>query len=142
MRRAGLGLAQPAHEQDSHASHKFTKVAEGSNVRLTTFVEIGPVFAVSPAWREAVLPFPPDVGMGWGIELGWSRLADRGCRLGIVDAVRLRHHVKPGTDYDVAAAMAEMRERFDAHGVGSWPEVQRTLATWRRWRPRPPWTGT
>jgi hypothetical protein len=35
--------------------------------------------------------------------------------------------------------MAEMRERFDAHGVGGWPEVQRTLATWRRWRPRPPW---
>lgn len=139
MRRAGLGLAQPAHEPDSHASHPFTKVAERSRVRLTTFVEIGPVFAVSPAWRDAVLPFPPDVGMGWGIELVWSRLTERGCRLGIVDAVRLRHHVKPGTDYDVATALAEMHERFEAHGVAGWADVQKELARWAPRRLRPPW---
>ncbi len=138
MRRAALGLAQPAHEQDSHASHPFTKAVD-ANVRLTTFVEIGPVFAVSPEWREAVLPFPADVGMGWGIELEWTKLVERGCRLGIVDAVRLRHHVKPGTDYDVATAYTEMQERFAAHGVTSLADVQRELARWRRWRPRPPW---
>lgn len=139
VRRAGFGLAQPAHDEGSLASHKINRVRAGSVARLTTFVEIGPVFVVAPEWRDAVLPFPDDVGMGWGIELDWSRLTERGARLGIVDAVRLRHLVKPGTGYDAEAALAEMYERWAAHGVTQWSDVQRELAVWTEGARRPPW---
>src|SRR5262245_26102976 len=41
--RAGLGVAQPAHAPGSEVSHGITRARPRSRVRLTTFVESGPL---------------------------------------------------------------------------------------------------
>jgi hypothetical protein len=137
--RAGLGLAQPAHAPGSEVSHGITRAQPRSRARLTTFVESGPCVAIAPEWAGRVLPLPRERGMGWGLELDWLDLADEGCRLGIVDAVRVVHLGKVGGTYDDTAIRARMREELAARGVDDWAPLQRTLATWRPWQRRPPW---
>ena len=139
--RAGLGLAQPAHAPGSQVSHGITRAAPRSRARLTTFVESGPLVAVGAGWTDRVLPLPRARGMGWGVELDWIDLAAEGCRLGIVDAVRIRHLGNVGATYDDAAIRTRMRVELAARGVDDWGPLQRTVATWRPWRRRPPWDG-
>jgi hypothetical protein len=139
--RAGLGLAQPAHAPGSQVSHPITRAAAWSRARLTTFVESGPLVAVAAGWTSRVLPLPRSRGMGWGLELDWIDLARDGCRLGIVDAVRITHLGKVGATYDDTAIRARMRAELAERGVDDWGPLQRTLATWRPWRRRPPWIG-
>lgn len=137
--RAGLGLAQPAHAPGSEVSHGITRVRPRSRARLTTFVESGPLVAIAPEWTGRVLPLPRERGMGWGIELDWIDLAADGCRLGIVDAVQVRHLDKVGATYDDSAIRARMHEELEGRGVQDWGPLQRTLATWRPWQRRPAW---
>ena len=139
---AGLGLAQPAHVVGSEVSHGITRVVPRSRARLTTFVESGPLVAVAAEWLDRVLPLPAARGMGWGVELDWIDLRHEGCRLGIVDAVQIRHLGKVGATYDDAAVRERMRGELAARGVSDWGPLQRTLATWRPWRRRPPWPTT
>lgn len=140
VRRAGLDLAQPAHTRHlSNLSHAVTLRARWSLARVTAFVEIGPVFVVSPAWRAAVLPFPEDVGMGWGLEADWYGLHRRGARLGIVDATPMRHLAPVAVSYEQGAERERMAERLAAAGLGGLHELQDTIATWRPWQPAPPW---
>lgn len=141
VRRAAFDLAMPAHARHrSHLSHRVTRRARWSVARRTEFVEIGPLFVVSPAWREAVLPFPDDVGMGWGLEADWYALHRRGARLGIVDAVPMRHLAPVATSYEQTEERAQLARRLAAAGLGGFHEIQGTLATWRPWQPRPPWS--
>jgi hypothetical protein len=144
--RAGLGLAMPAHVAYSHYSHRLTRRRRSSAVRLTTYVEIGPILAVSPGWRPRVMPFPTGVGLGWGAELAWMPLRFEGCRLGIVDATPVLHTVRPGRHYDQRSEMARTVEALRRAGmpdVGSprqqMDSIQRVLATWPRWRAGPTW---
>ncbi|HVF04190.1 MAG TPA: hypothetical protein VNA20_05065 [Frankiaceae bacterium] len=140
VRRARLDLAMPAHTRHfSNLSHAVTLRAKRSVARLTEFVEIGPVFAVSPGWRAHVLPFPADVGMGWGLEADWYALYQRGARLGIVDAFPMRHLAPVATSYEQAAEREQLARRVAAAGISGLHEIQRTLATWRPWQRTPPW---
>jgi hypothetical protein len=97
------------------------------------------VFAVSPAWRDEVLPFPDDVGMGWGLEADWYGLHRRGARLGIVDAAPMRHLAPVAVSYEQAGERAQLARRLAAAGLGGLHEIQRPLATWRPWQRTPPW---
>jgi hypothetical protein len=135
--QAGLALAQPAHAEGSEVSHGITRARPRSRVRLTTFVESGPLVVVAPACVSRVTPLPDTRGMGWGLELDWI---DLGCRLGIVDAVRIRHLGKVSATYDDTALRARMREELAARGLDGWAPLQRTLAVWRPWQRRPPWS--
>jgi hypothetical protein len=137
--RAGLGLAQPAHAPGSAVSHGITRVRPRSRVRLTTFVEGGPLVVIAPEWTSRVLPLPRSRGMGWGIELDWMDLSSDGLRLGIVDATPVVHLGNVGGTYDDTEIRARMREELAARGVDDWAPLQRTLATWRPWQRRPPW---
>ena len=140
VRRAAFDLAQPAHTRHfSHPSHGVTLRAPRSIARVTEFVEIGPLFVVSPACRSAVLPFPADAGMGWGLEADWYGLHTRGARLGIVDAVPMRHLTPVATAYEQGEERERMARRLAAAGLGGLHEIQRTLATWRPWQRTPPW---
>jgi hypothetical protein len=144
VREAGLDLAQPARSDDNsryehNVAHPITKVHAWSRTRRTTFVEIGPVFVVGPRWRDSILPFPADRGMGWGIELDWNDLHERGCRLGIVDAVSVAHLGEPGGDYDFDGEVGRMHAELSARGLRGWGDVQKTLAVWRPWQRVPPW---
>jgi hypothetical protein len=86
-----LDLAQPAQTLRSHSAWKVTRRRPASLVRETRFVEIGPVTAFSRRAAAELLPFP-ELRYGWGLDLHWAALAGRrGWRLGVVDAVPVRH---------------------------------------------------
>jgi hypothetical protein len=107
--------------------------------RRTTFVEIGPLFAARKPWGTEVVPFPDEHSMGWGLELDWFDLEARGARLGIVDAVPVRHLAPVGVGYAKQEQLQRLRELLRARGLASLSEVQRELATWRPWHRHPPW---
>ncbi|MFA5882546.1 MAG: glycosyltransferase [Acidimicrobiia bacterium] len=138
---AGLDLVQPAHTERSYRDNEIGVRRPLSVARRTTFVEIGPVFAVRRPWSGQVLPFPADHTMGWGLELEWFDLERRGARLGIVDAVPLRHLHPVGRGYAKQDELDRLRARLRERGFESLADVQRTVGTWRPWQPRPPWSG-
>jgi hypothetical protein len=87
----GLDLAQPAQTLRSHSAWKVTRRRPASIVRETRFVEIGPVTAFSRRAAAELLPFP-ELRYGWGLDLHWAAIAgQRGWRLGVVDALPVRH---------------------------------------------------
>jgi hypothetical protein len=86
-----LDLAQPAQTLRSHSAWKVTRRRPASLVRVTRFVEIGPVTAFGRRAAEELLPFP-ELRFGWGLDLHWAAVAGRhGWRLGVVDALPVRH---------------------------------------------------
>jgi hypothetical protein len=98
-----LDLAQPAQTLRSHSAWKVTRRRPASLVRETRFVEIGPVTAFGGAAAAELLPFP-ELRYGWGLDLHWAAVAaERGWRLGVVDALPVRH------EFGVVAA-AYLRE--------------------------------
>ena len=108
--RCGFALAQPAQTMSSHAAWPVTRRRGGSLARETRFVEIGPVTAFRREAAAALIPFP-DLRFGWGLDLHWAAIAaERGWRLGIVDAVPVRHEAAPvATAYDPREAIDEAR---------------------------------
>ena len=136
--RAGLDLAQPART-DAFVDHGITTARKLSVARRTSFVEIGPVIAIGPRWRERIVPFPEERGMGWGLELEWHELYREGCTLGIVDAVRVRHAGERGEDYDYRAEAHRIHAELEERGFGGWQDVQLTVGTWRPWQGSPAW---
>jgi hypothetical protein len=107
---ARLQLAQPAQTLRSHAAWPLTRRRAGSLVRETPFVEIGPVTAFAPGAATELMPFP-ELRFGWGLDLHWAALArERGWRLGIVDALPVRHERAPvASAYRAEDAIAEAR---------------------------------
>jgi hypothetical protein len=92
---ARLELAQPAQSRRSHAAWPVTRRRGGQAVRVTRFVEIGPVTAMSRAVARELMPFP-ELRFGWGLDAHWAAIAEeRGWRLGVVDALPVRHERAP-----------------------------------------------
>ncbi|MFY9479109.1 MAG: hypothetical protein WAQ08_15805 [Aquabacterium sp.] len=85
-----LDLAQPARAIHSFYDHRFTLRRPWLSGRLTRFVEIGPIFSMTPAAFERLVPFDIGSPMGWGLDLVWPKLMEDG-RLGIVDRVSVDH---------------------------------------------------
>ena len=132
--RFELKLAQPAHRRRSHAAYRVTRRRGGSVVRETGFVEIGPVCAFHRTTFETLLPFPP-LRAGWGLDAHWAALArERGWRIGVVDALPIRHALRPIADsYRREEATAEARAFLAGRPHVTAAEAQRTLAAHRRW---------
>ena len=103
-----LDLAQPAQTLRSHSAWKVTRRRPASLVRETRFVEIGPVTAFSRRAAAELLPFPR-LRYGWGLDLHWAAVAaERGWRLGVVDALPVRHETSVvGAGYPRSDAEAE-----------------------------------
>jgi GT2 family glycosyltransferase len=107
----GFRLAQPAHAFASHAAWEVTRRRPGLTARRTRFVEIGPVTAIRADAFDALLPFP-DLQMGWGLDAYWAALAEqRRWKVGVIDAVPIRHTRPVAASYPRDAAMAEA-DRF------------------------------
>jgi hypothetical protein len=106
--RFDLDLAQPAQTQRSHSAWRVTRRRPASLVRETRFVEIGPLTAFGRRAAAELLPFP-ELRFGWGLDLHWAALAaERGWRLGVVDATPVRHEAATvGAAYETAEAEAE-----------------------------------
>ena len=134
-----LDLCQAAHSHDSNYSLPFTLQRPLSSVRLTNFVEIGPLLVVGPAFRDSVLPFPNDLGMGWGAELEWMDLGARvGARYGIVDAVTIKHLNPVGATYDTSIEFDRVRGMLAERGAASFDELHKVLGRARPWNLRRP----
>ena len=106
--RFGLDLAQPAQTLRSHSAWRVTRRRPASLVRETRFVEIGPLTAFGRRPAAELLPFP-ELRYGWGLDLHWAAIAaERGWRLGVVDATPVRHEsAVVGTAYRREDAEAE-----------------------------------
>jgi hypothetical protein len=134
-----FGLAQPAHAPGSYVNHAITRARPLTLARVTTYVESGPVVVISPEWRSQVVPFPEELGMGWGVDLLWSDLQKVGCRLGIVDGVSMRHLAPAARGYDVGPEADRLQAMMKNRGIESLYAFQRTLGAWRAWQKKPPW---
>ena len=137
--KAGLALAQPAHASGSFSNHEITLWKPHTMARLTTFVEIGPLFAIRRDYFGKLLPFPERSGMGWGLDVEWSDLQSSGARLGIVDWVTLRHLRPAATNYDTTQEEKHLREALQVRGHEYVSQFHRTIATWHEWESRPSW---
>jgi GT2 family glycosyltransferase len=131
----GLRLAQPAHRRHSHAAWEVTRrqSARGrTDWRETTFVEIGPVTAFDREAAAALLPFPKNLKMGWGLDAHWSAVAQqRGWPIGVVDATPIGHTIRPAADgYPRETAAAEARRFLDGRPYVRRDDV-RTVAAHR-----------
>ena len=110
----GLQLAQPAHRFRSYTTFSITQRHWASTVRLTSFVEIGPVTLIHAGLFNRLVPFPL-LKYAWGLDVLWAEMAKREkWRLGIVDATPIGHLRPVGESYDMEAAKEEA-ERFLIH---------------------------
>lgn len=128
-----FALAQPAQTWRSHAAWRVTRRRGGSVARQTRYVEIGPVTAFRRDATEALFPFPP-LRYGWGLDVHWAALAEEhGWRLGVVDALPVRHDQAPvAAGYSHDAAVAEAREFLRDRPYVPAERAQRTVATHAR----------
>jgi hypothetical protein len=131
--RFGLDMAQPAQTLRSHSAWRVTKRRPLSALRETRFVEIGPVTAFRRPAAAELLPFPA-LRFGWGLDLHWAAVArERGWRLGIADALPVRHASTPvAAAYGHAEAIEEGRRFLADRPFLRSAEAQETLAVHRR----------
>ena len=131
--RYGFTLAQPAHKHWSNAAWRVTRRRAGSVARRTNFVEIGPVTAIHARAFDALLPFP-DLHMGWGLDAHWGAVAaERGWKVGVVDATPVRHTRPVAGDYPRDRALEEAERFLATRPFISRDEAQETVATYRGW---------
>jgi Glycosyltransferase like family 2 len=106
--RFDFDLAQPAQTQRSHSAWRVARRRPASLARETRLVEIGPVTAFGARAVSELLPFP-ELRFGWGLDVHWAAVAaERGWRLGVVDATPVRHEAaRVGTAYRLEDAEAE-----------------------------------
>jgi len=81
-----------------------------------------------------LLPFP-DLRAGWGLDAHWAALAaERGWRLGIVDATPIRHGPRRiAAHYDRSEAIAEGHRFLAGKPYIRAADAQKTLVTHRTW---------
>ena len=122
-------LAQPAQTLASHAAWRSARRVPRSVARETNFVEIGPVTGFSRRAAAELFPFP-DLKMGWGLDLHWGAVAqERGWRIGVIDALPVRHEDRPvGGAYSSADATAEAQRFLAGRPYIDASEAGRTLA--------------
>jgi hypothetical protein len=128
--RLELALAQPAQSLASHAAWPVTRRRGRSLARETRFVEIGPVTMIRRDAAAELVPFP-DLRFGWGLDLHWAALAaERGWRLGVVDALAVRHEdAHPGAVYSRERAVEEAASFLEARPYLRAAEAHATLRT-------------
>jgi hypothetical protein len=105
--KTNLKICQPAHRFYSYQSYAVTQRGWNSLVRVTHFVEAGPITAFRREMFPFLLPFP-ELRWAWGNDLWWSEIAERhGYRNGIVDGTPIAHLRPVAESYDNRAARLE-----------------------------------
>jgi hypothetical protein len=136
-----LDLFQPSHSRRSRTAFRFGRKRPLLFARETGFVEQGPVVVLSRRARQALLPLPEELVMGWGIEVRWHRAAIANhLRLGIVDAIAIRHDPLRGQSahtYDTAPEIARLDRELASAGLSDIRDLQttsRTISILQAWR--------
>ena len=130
--RYEIDIAQPALTHTSHTAWPVTR-RRPCLLRRTRFVEVGPVVLMGSRTLAELTPFP-EQGMGWGVCLHWAAVAERrGWKLGVADAVPVRHDLRsPASGYDRAAAVEAARELLREREHIDWRRADAVLASHRR----------
>jgi hypothetical protein len=133
--RFDLGLAQPALSRASYGWYSINR-RHTAICRQTRFVEIGPVILLRRDVYQQLAPFPEE-GMGWGLDLHWSAVAERlGWRLGVIDAVPVRHETRRyASAIDIPAAYRAAEQLLANREHVTYIEAEAELARHRRLRP-------
>jgi hypothetical protein len=114
---AVLKIFQPAHRFRSYATFKLTQRRWNTLLRITRFVESGPLTGFHRDTFDALLPFP-SMRWAWGLDVHWSEIARReGWNIGIVDSVPIRHLRPIAASYGFFTAMDEARAFLQAQGI-------------------------
>lgn len=133
--RLDLDVYQPAHLASSYAGWDFVRRRSGVFARLTDFVEQGPLLVLSRRGAQELLPFPADDGMSWGVEVTWwAQARETSLRLGIVDAVAVRHLAPAAGAYDRPLEQQRLERRLAEHGLTS---LEQLHVVRERLQPRP-----
>lgn len=114
---ADVVVSQPAHRFLSYATYQITRRRPGNLVRMSRFVEIGPLTVIRKEAFSALLPFPPS-RWAYGIDILWADICRRnGWRMGIVDAVSIRHLKPVGGGYNMDDAIVEGRALLERSNI-------------------------
>jgi hypothetical protein len=126
--RFRLTLAQPALSRASYGWWNVNR-RRPDLVRQTRFVEIGPALLMHRDTYKELAPFPEE-GMGWGLCLHWAAVAEqRGWRLGVIDAVPVRHESRRvAAAVDVVAARAAAERMLAERDHITYREAETVLA--------------
>lgn len=132
-----FAIAAPANTRQSYASYELTRRSCRWLVRETGFVESGPVFAFRRDAAEELLPFPEDIGQGWGLDFHWPHVAaQHGWRMGIVDVTPIKHVDRPpGASYSAQRAAQAGQRWLERHPFVDPEAAVQTLAKHRRLQP-------
>ncbi len=111
--RYDLALAQPARTWGSYTAYRFVRQLPGIRARCTRFVEIGPLFSIRRDLYERLLPFDESSPMGWGYDFVWPCIVeDLGLRMGIVDAVCVRHSLRKQYEHYDSEGLQKVMEKY------------------------------
>ncbi|RVU17531.1 DUF707 domain-containing protein [Methylobacterium oryzihabitans] len=112
-----LLLGQPALSHDSFIAHPILRQQPDKIVRFTNFVEIMTPFFARSALRRCSGTFHFGES-GWGLDTVWPViLGDPKNRIGVIDAVPVRHTRPVATSYDVKAALRDEAMVVRSYGV-------------------------
>ena len=115
--KAELKVCQPAHKFRSYQSYAITQRRWNSLVRVTHYVESGPITAFRREMFPLVLPFP-ELRWAWGDDLAWSEKAmSHGYRIGIIDGTPVSHLRPVGDAYCGHEARKEAVTFLRNHGI-------------------------
>jgi hypothetical protein len=126
--RFRLDLVQPALSRASYGWWNVNR-RHPALLRETRFVEIGPVVLMRRDVYRTLTPFPEE-GMGWGLCLHWAALAQgEGWRLGVIDAVPVRHESRRyASAIDVSGARAAAERLLAGREHVTYEEAETVLA--------------
>lgn len=112
-----LHLCMPAHRFRSNQTFRVTARHWGGMVRITHYVESGPITAFRKSMFQHVFPFP-ELQWSWGTDIAWGESARKmGYRIGIVDGTPIRHLRPVGGSYDVSLATEEAEAFLAREGI-------------------------
>lgn len=110
-----LTIFQPAHRFHSFCTYRINQRHWNTLARETNFVESGPLLGFHRSTFGSLFPFPT-LRWAWGIDVYWSELARRlGWKIGVVDAIPIRHKRRIGRSYGQVAAIEQARTFLSAH---------------------------
>jgi hypothetical protein len=133
-RRHRLDLCQPSQSHLGYVSVPLTIQRRLSGLRITNYVEVGPLVVVGPRLRPLIIPFPPDSGLGWGLDIGWTKLrSTHDAKLAVVDAVVVKHLNPMGAAYSIQPEEQRLESALADIGASSVLTYTQTEATVRPW---------
>jgi hypothetical protein len=108
-------IFQPAHRFHSFCTYQVNQRHWQTLARETYFVESGPLLGFHQSTLKSLLPFP-SLQWTWGIDVYWSELARRrGWKIGVVDAIPIRHKRRIGRSYGQVTAIEQARVFLSEH---------------------------